>query len=321
MGDKKKRVLICIDGSVQSMNAAGYISGVMPADKTKVVLFHVDAEVMDLYFDLDDKPDKLDIEKASYSDWLAMRKKNMATRLDKIRDMFIEKGFPGKDVEIIVKEIETGVTRDIIEESNKGYDILVAGKTGVRCITGITTGSVAGKLISKVFHIPMIVVEGRPETNHVLAGFDASKGAISAMRGALGFTGPDKKFDICHVIRSMNLLSWDFDILPTSLDQGQHYPEFDVQRVMRQRKAIEKAMDEEKKWMVSQGVSMTNLKSTILEGYTSRAQALTEKARKEGYGTLVLGRRGHSAVVEFFMGRVGRKAIQLCDTMAVWIMN
>ena len=65
-----------------------------------------------------------------------MRKKNMATRLEKIRDMFIEKGFPGKDVEIIIREIEIGVTRDIIEESRRGYDLLVVGKTGVRCVTG-----------------------------------------------------------------------------------------------------------------------------------------------------------------------------------------
>ncbi len=320
MSDDKKRVLIGIDGSVQSMNAAGYISGIMPPDKTRVVLYHVDAEVMDLYFDVEDKPDRIDVEKASYSDWIAMRKKNMATRLEKIRDMFIEKGFPGKDVEVIVREIEIGVTRDIIEESRKDYDILVVGKTGVRCVTGITTGSVTGKLISKVFHIPMIVVEGRPETNQILAGFDASKGSISAVRGALGFTGPGKQYNICHVIRSMNMLAGDFDVFSASMDQA-YYPEFDVQRVIHQKKAIEKAMKVEKDWMISQGVPAASVQTTIMEGYMSRSQALTEKARKEGYGTLVLGRRGHSAVLEFFMGRVGRKVIQMCDTMAVWIMN
>ncbi len=320
MGDKMNRVLIGIDGSVQSFNAAAYISGIMPPDKTMIVLYHVDAEVMDLYFDVEDKPDKIDMNQASYSDWIAMRRKNMASRLEKTRDMFIEKGFPGKHVEIITREIEIGVTRDIIEESQRGYDLLVVGKTGVRCVTGITTGSVTGKLISKVFHVPMVVVEGRPETRRVLAGFDASKGSISALRSMAGFARPETDFTICHVVRAMSLLSGDFDVFSTSIDNS-IYPEFDVQRIMQQKKTIEKAMNVEKEWLVSQGVPAEKIQTSILEGYMSRSQALVEKSKKEGYGSLVLGRRGHSAVLEFFMGRVGRKVIQMSDSMAVWIIN
>lgn len=320
MADEKKRVLIGIDGSVQSFNAAGYISEIMPSDKTRVVLYHVDAEVMDLYFDVDDMPEKVDLDKASYSDWIAMRRKNMSARLEKTRNMFIEKGFPGKDVEIITREIEIGVTRDIIEESRRSYDLLVVGKTGVRCVTGITTGSVTGKLISKVFHIPMVVVEGRPETKRILTGFDGSRGSISAVRNVYGLVGPAKEYNICHVIRSMNLLGGEFDVFSTSMDQAM-YPEFEVQRVLHQKKSIDKAMALEKDWLVSQGLPAANVQTSVMEGYMSRSQALIEKTKKEGYGSLVLGRRGHSAVMEFFMGRVGRKAIQMCDTLAVWIMN
>lgn len=320
MGDKKKRVLIGIDGSVQSFNAAAYISGVMAPETTTIVLYHVDAEVMDLYFDVEDKPEKLEMDKASYTDWIAMRKKNMTSRLEKTRDMFIEKGFAGKDVEIITREIEIGVTRDIIEESRRDYDLLVVGKTGVRCVTGITTGSVTGKLISKIFHIPMVVVEGRPEISRVLIGFDGSKGSINAIHSMFEFTGPNKQFTICHVIRSMNMLAGDFDVFSTSIDKA-FYPEFDAQRVLHQKKTIEQAMGVEKEWLISQGVPSKCVQTAVMEGYMSRSQALVEKTKKEGYGSLVLGRRGHSAVLEFFMGRVGRKVIQMSDSMAVWIMN
>jgi len=320
MGDKKNRILIGIDGSVQSFNAAAYISGIMAPENTKIVLYHVDAEVMDLYFDVEDKPEKLEMDKASYTDWIAMRKKNMTSRLEKTRNMFIEKGFAGKDIEIITREIEVGVTRDIIEESRRDYDLLVVGKTGVRCVTGITTGSVTGKLISKIFHIPMVVVEGRPEISRFLTGFDGSKGSISAIRSMYKYTTPSKQFTICHVIRSMNMLAGDFDVFSSSIDKG-FYPEFDVQRVMHQKKTIELAMNIEKDWLISQGVPSSNVQTAVMEGYMSRSQALIEKAKKEGYGSLVLGRRGHSAVLEFFMGRVGRKVIQMSDSMAVWIMN
>ena len=320
MKNGKKRVLIAIDGSVQSLNAAEYVSGIMPPDKTGVVLYHVDSEIMDLYFDVEDKPDTEALEKASYKDWFAMRKKHIETRLEKTRNQFIEKGFSGKDVEIITREITIGVTRDIIEESRRGYDLLVVGKTGTRCITGIPTGSVTAKLVSKVFHIPLVVVEGRPDTRQILAGYDGSQGSIDALKGLASLINGDKQIMLCHVVRSMNLLAGDFDFSSNSFDQA-YCPEFEIIRVMNQKTAIEKSIKKQKDWLISAGIPENNVQTCLVEGYDSRSLALVEKAKKEGYGTLVLGRRGHSVVLEFFIGRVGRKVIQMSDSMAVWIMN
>jgi nucleotide-binding universal stress UspA family protein len=53
---------------------------------------------------------------------------------------------------------------------------------------------------------------------------------------------------------------------------------------------------------------------------SSRSKALIDMAADQKCDTLVLGRRGHSAVVEFFMGRVGRKAVEMSRNMAVWII-
>lgn len=321
MKTDKKRVLICIDGSIQSLNAASYISDILPPDKTQVVLFYVDADIMDLYFDIENKPDVSELEKASYKEWIAMRKKNMDARLEKSRELFVTKGFPSESVTYMRRELAIGVTRDIIEESHNGYDLLVVGKTGTRCITGIPMGSVTSKLVSRVFHIPLVVVEGRPDTTRILVGFDDSKGAVDAMKGLVSFVGGTKKIMLCHVIRSMGLMgSGDFDLFTPSFDQS-GFPEFEVLRIANQRQIIETAMAHQKDWLLKAGVPVGHVDTCTLDGFMSRAQALVEKARKEGYGSLVLGRRGHSAVLEFFIGRVGRKVIQICDSMAVWIMN
>jgi nucleotide-binding universal stress UspA family protein len=320
MNDSKKRILVATDGSVHSFNAAGYISGIMPPETTSVVLFHVDAEVLDLYADVEKQAHKMDMEKASYMEWIAMRRKNMLERLEKTRDLFVEKGFPAKNVEIISREIRTGVTRDIIEESLRDYDLLVVGKTGARSITGVSVGSVTEKLVSKISHIPMAVIEGRPETRRILVGFDGSNGSVKAIRTIYGLADSGKSYTLCHVIRSMNVLAGDFDVFPASIDQT-FIPKFDIQRIAHQKKSMEAAMKTEQEWMISQGASGSQVQTAILEGYMSRSQALVEKAKKEGYGSLVLGRRGHSAVVEFFIGRVGKKVVEMCDGMAVWIMN
>jgi nucleotide-binding universal stress UspA family protein len=321
MNKSIKRVLIGIDGSIQSMNAASYASEILPPDKTEVVLFYVDADIMDLYFDIEDKPDVSELEKASYKDWMAMRKKNMDMRLEKTRELFCAKGFPEDRVTYIRRELSIGVTRDIIAESQKGYDLLVVGKTGTRCVTGIPMGSVAGKLVSRVFHIPMVVVEGRPDTSRILAGFDDSKGAVDAVKGLVSFVGGTKTIMLCHVIRSLGLLgAGEYDLFPPTMNAS-GYEELETRRVESQKQKIEKAMERQKAWMISAGVPLGQVETCTLEGYISRSQALVEKARKQGYGTLVLGRRGHSAVLEFFIGRVGRKVIEMCDSMAVWIMN
>lgn len=321
MSSDKKRVLIGIDGSVQSLNAASYISDIMPPEKTQVVLFYVDADIMDLYFDINDKPNVGDLEKASYKEWMDMRKKNMAARMEKTKEIFTGKGFPGDHVEYISREISIGVTRDLIEESRKGYDLLVVGKTGTRCVTGIPMGSVTGKLVSRVFHIPMVVVEGRPDTNKILVGYDDSKGAVNAIKGLISFVDGTKDIMLCHVIRSLGVMGGgEFDLFVTPIDTS-GYAEFEAQRIENQKIKMVGAMADEKEWMIKAGVPRERVNTMILEGYMSRAQALFEKARKEGYGSLVLGRRGHSAVMEFFIGRVGRKVIQMCDSMAVWIMN
>ncbi|GAB6096340.1 hypothetical protein JCM14469_25930 [Desulfatiferula olefinivorans] len=316
-----KRVLIGIDGSIQSMNAASYAAEILPPDRTQVVLFYVDADIMDLYFDIEDKPDIGELEKASYKDWMDMRKKNMDMRLEKTRELFLDKGFPADRVSYVRRELSIGVTRDIIEESHKGYDLLVVGKTGTRCVTGIPMGSVTGKLVSRVFHIPMVVVEGRPETNKILAGFDDSKGAIDAVKGLVSFVGDTKSIMLCHVIRSLGIMGdGEYDLFAAGMDAS-GYADLENRRIDNQRRKIEKAMERQKAWMISEGVPQGKVETCTLEGYISRSQALVEKARKQGYGTLVLGRRGHSAVLEFFIGRVGRKVIQMSDSMAVWIMN
>lgn len=320
MNNSKKRILVAIDGSVQSYNAAGYISGVMPPEKTSVVLFHVDAEVLDLYADMEKEARKVDVDKNSYSEWIGARKKNMLERLEKTRSLFIEKGFPGENVEIVSREIRTGVTRDIIEESSGDYALLVVGKTGARSITGVSVGSVTEKLVSKISHIPMAVIEGRPETDRILVGFDGSNGSVKAARAIYELLDSGKNYALCNVIRSMNVLAGEFDVFPCSIDQP-FLPKFDIERVSSQKRSMEAAMTTQKEWMISHGASSSQISTVVLEGYMSRSQALVEKAKKEGYGTLVLGRRGHSAVVEFFIGRVGKKVVEMSTGMAVWIMN
>ena len=52
----------------------------------------------------------------------------------------------------------------------------------------------------------------------------------------------------------------------------------------------------------------------------SRAGTIVDQARRGGYGTIVVGRKGVTRVEEFFMGRVSSKVLQLAKDMAVWVV-
>ena len=53
----------------------------------------------------------------------------------------------------------------------------------------------------------------------------------------------------------------------------------------------------------------------------SRSGCIVDEARKGGYGTIVVGRKGFSAVEDFFLGRVSSKILQMSHDMTVWVAH
>ena len=53
----------------------------------------------------------------------------------------------------------------------------------------------------------------------------------------------------------------------------------------------------------------------------SRAGTIIDKAKTEGYGTIVVGRRGISQVTEHTLGRVSDRVMQLGKSLTVWIVS
>ena len=85
-------------------------------------------------------------------------------------------------------------------------------------------------------------------------------------------------------------------------------------------KQIEPSFPEAETRLIDAGFHPDHVYIRILENVRSRAEALTHVAEKDGFGTLVMGRRGLSVVREFTMGRVSRKVLHMGDQKAVWIV-
>jgi nucleotide-binding universal stress UspA family protein len=73
--------------------------------------------------------------------------------------------------------------------------------------------------------------------------------------------------------------------------------------------------------LTNSGFSQDRITTKLISGVGSRAGAIVEEAKRGGYGTIVMGRRGISKVEEFFMGRVSNKVINLARNLAVWVVS
>jgi nucleotide-binding universal stress UspA family protein len=145
----------------------------------------------------------------------------------------------------------------------------------------------------------------------ILLAFDGSPGAMRAVNCAGTFLGASD-FNVCllHVIR------WSETAAP------------DHQRLFSSQKYVDDAkidilsrFDEAKAILVHAGFAESRVSTKLIVGAQSRAAAIVNEAKKQNYGTIVMGRRGLSQVRSFFIGRVTNKVIHLGRDRSVWVVR
>jgi nucleotide-binding universal stress UspA family protein len=71
--------------------------------------------------------------------------------------------------------------------------------------------------------------------------------------------------------------------------------------------------------LMDHGIQDDRITTKTVTQATSRAASILDEARSNGYGTLVMGRRGLSRVYGFLTGRVTDKILHQGEGLAVWI--
>ncbi|GAB6095819.1 hypothetical protein JCM14469_20720 [Desulfatiferula olefinivorans] len=318
MKPKRKNILVTVDHSRQSVDAADYISAMIHPLESDVTLFHVESDMLDIFFDDGEIPDLSGT--SHFSDWMHVQKRSIDDNLDAARQLFLNRDFPETRVRIVKQPLEKGITRDILAESHKGYDLLVTGKSGSNRLSDSLTGTVTSKLLTRTFHIPLVMVAGKPEWLKVMVGYDGSAGADKAVDAAAELLRKTlAEVQVCHVIRSFNLALAQNSQAYTSF-YNSYLPELEEALIKIRREKMEPLLNKACGVFVSKGFQPSKVRWSMINRSASRSRALLDMAAAQDCGTLVLGRRGNSAVEEFFMGRVGKKVVQVAESIAVWII-
>jgi nucleotide-binding universal stress UspA family protein len=292
----------------------------MPADQTKVTLFHVMNPIPESFLDLAADP-ALRHKIIGVHAWEFQQKKILQDFLKKAERFLKASGYSEGQISVVNQKRRSGVARDILKEAQKGYAGLIVGRTGMSKTKDLVFGSIANKLVSRLSAVPLCVVGGRPDTKKILVAMDSSEGAMKTLDyvGKLFFgTHPD--ILLLHVIRGLSVFQPGYERLSM--------PEEEKDWVTDARDAFEKAQgrieavfEQGIRNLEQQGVDTRSIATRVVTGAKSRAAAIVEEARRGDYGTIVMGRKGASSVEEFVMGRVSSKVLQMAKQIAVWVVS
>ncbi|MGD9151650.1 MAG: universal stress protein [Desulfobacterales bacterium] len=307
---QQPKLLVPVDGSDRSMNTIKYISKIEPFRRMQVNLYHVFSQIPDGFWDLETDPRSTSTVREVRA-WEAQQKKNINKFMEKAHQLLTRNGFSSNSVEVKIQNRKKGFARDIIREAQNGYDAVVTRRRGITGLRGIVLGSVATKLVERLSFLPLILAGRKPAGNKILLAFDGSEGswrAVDFVGKTLG--GFEFEVRVIHVLRGKENSHPE---MPRLYSPTKHIES------TREQMTAELASAQEK--LVDLGFKKHQISTGLVSGVISRAAAISAEAEQQNCGTVVMGRRGHSRVRDFFIGRVTNKVIHLARERTVWLVR
>lgn len=311
------RILVAVDGSGQSFEAVRYASRLFVPGSAHFTLLHVMDHIPDVYWDLHADPGQW----AGGLRWATEKQTAMERFLEECRGLFDEKGHPRGFTTVRFQEKKAGVARDIAQAAHNGYDALLLGRSGLSPLKDVVFGSVANKLLNRPMHVPVWVVGGAPPPDKVLVAVDRSEQSrrtLDYVEKILASNDRQSEVLLFNVIRGKRIFLPDYGDSEAPRE-GEDWLIRAIQEFDKVKTEMRSFFDEVVRGWEEDGFPRGKVHSQISWG-ESRAGTIVDQARRGGYGTIVVGRKGVTRVEEFFMGRVSNKVLQLAKDMVVWVV-
>lgn len=297
------KVLIAFDGSDLAVEAVKYAANMMPSKNTEVVLFYVQTKLSESFWKFEHDMD-FRYKSTNLQGCIAEQHKQINTAMDRAHNILLEAGFHDTAIRKKIQAKNLGVVNDIVREAQKGYHALVMGRRGESKFKEMLLGNVPTRLLKRIQGIPMIIVGGACLKSRFLVAFDGSKEIMRAVRNMSVLIGAsDCKVSFCHVS------------VPKGMFNSQGEDEWKEQ----ERQRVSPAIDKAKACLIDAGFSFNQIGCEMLTQSNDLSGSIIDKANKENYDTIVIGRRGLSVYKEFVSSRVGEKIFHQAENLTVWV--
>lgn len=308
------RLLVAVDGSSHSLDAVRYMAHLAMGSRARLkLLLILPAFQEEVFWQVPMDEAFMRHMRTRYEDHASEARKSAEGFLDRCLKILVDAGIPERFVDLEVRSQRVGVARDIIAEAGTGYDAVVIGRRGLGKVESLLLGSVSTKIVQRLQTIPVWVVGGLSQVKRVLIAVDASANSGKAVDFAASYlSGTDCKIRLFHAVRG-----FPPTLGPTFLQTGE---ELERQLTANLNQGINQMFDMYRSSLMAAGIDSERIQTEWTMGSISRAADILALARRGEFGTVVLGRRGISAVRELVMGRVTNKVLHGAEGLAVWIV-
>jgi nucleotide-binding universal stress UspA family protein len=302
----RERILVAVDGSEQSLNAARYASKILSVQKTSLILFHVMKKRRNGFWEPDSNPifpkKPLNVRK-----WESNQGRFIERFMKDAYRILINGGFDQGTIQVTIYE-SRNIARQIIKQTKGGYAALVLGWEG----TNQGKDSVSSSLTGSFKGCPFCIVSGTPRTEKVVLGLDSSEEALRVIDLA-GKLFDSSNLDVCLIPTKRSLPIIDPRIEDLYLS-GQS------EMTVEEEKALARFFERAKAVLKGAGFDPNRISTSLIKGVGSVNEPIVGEAACDGYSTIVVGRRSLSKLEAVFVGRANNEVIDIAKDMAVWVV-
>jgi len=309
-----KKILIAVDGSSYSLQAIKYVATLCSGSPVEVSLLHVlpmaSEELLRQISMDEDFKSKIKEQYERFNDECSRAAQKF---LDQAKEIMVSSGYVPDVIMTMLRQWQSGIARDIMAEAQKGYDAVVIGRRGIGRVESLMLGSVSAQVVQGVDWIPVWVIGGEILSSKMLLAVDASANSCQAVIYAAPYAAQTgAEVTLLHVVRKF--------FPGSSPDLTSAGEEIEMLLNENLKAKIQGMFDEYKRCLENAGVAPDKIRTESTFGSYSRAAEILATAREGNHGTVIMGRRGISAVREFIMGRVTTKVLNAAEGLAVWIV-
>ena len=304
--DAEIRLLAALDGSENSIRAVEYLAAMTKPEHKKVTLLHRFQKWPETQLDRS----RSAATAPESEDKTKKRRLYIEGFMAKAKEKLVSAGYPEDAVTTTIQDVRDGPARDIVAGVD-GFDAVLMGRKGMARLEDDIMGSVTSKVSLLLNEKPLIVVGPQPLVGKVLVAMDGSEGSQKACNfaGRL-LAGSAADITLYHVVRKPRANGvFSDEELAEELD----FIEDHVWHMKRR-------LGQDRDGLIGSGISADRISIKVDTDAYSRAGAIATEARKNGYTTIVMGRRGLSEVEMHPMGRVCSKVLQMVRNRAVWVV-
>jgi len=152
-----QKILVAMDDSENAFRSVELVAKSFSADNT-VVLFNVMLDTASLCNM--ESPELTPLFRSQQLNFCVLedKKRELVTAaMKKAQDLLVSSGFHEDNVKVKIENKKRGVAHDILDEAEKGYDLIVLGRRGISGFKEFFLGSISHKVFSGAKDISVLI--------------------------------------------------------------------------------------------------------------------------------------------------------------------